>query len=219
MAVTAFFQGGGGFHGTTLMRLSGAKELEDLLKRLPRDLAVEALEKAALAGATVIRNEARRRAPIGPGGGKDWKGRPKRPGQLRRSISVIKVRVSSGAFSYSVGLRRKSRAFYGRFLEFGAGPHIISVRTARDFTGKRHNRPVFYAAGEKVTGRKSMALVLASGQFRDLVRHPGVPARPWLRPALDEGRGKAIAAMGESLAASIERILGSRTYIRGFRAA
>ena len=78
----------------------------------------------------------------------------------------------------------KEHWFY-RFAEFGARPHEIKPRRGRQavaFTGQ------------------------AGAVVRRVVHHPGVKQVPFLRPAMDEDRDKAIRAIRDELARIIERI-------------
>lgn len=68
--------------------------------------------------------------------------------------------------------------WYYRFLEFGAGPHSIGGHQILTLFGE-----------EFITG--------------PVETHPGFAARPFLRPALDEGRGRAQDAMGDELKKAI----------------
>ena len=66
--------------------------------------------------------------------------------------------------------------------EFGTGPHTI--RTKRKGV-----------LADKETG----------AVFGTEVQHPGTPAEPFLRPAVDEGGKRAIDAIGKSMARGIDR--------------
>lgn len=73
-----------------------------------------------------------------------------------------------------------SEHWYYRFIETGAGAHQIGAE-----------RQVLKIYGEDyVTGT---------------VQHQGFPARPFLRPAFDENKGRAQDAMGDVLKKAIEQ--------------
>ena len=122
-------------------QVSGLKELADALRDLPDRIARNALRGATAAGAAVIRNEARRRAPVYTG--QVSEGHP-RPGTLKRSIYMTQKRelsslvqqtfhvsVQRGKARQAVQITRKVKgqrvvvgtenldAFYWRFVEFG----------------------------------------------------------------------------------------------------
>jgi HK97 gp10 family phage protein len=67
------------------------------------------------------------------------------------------------------------KKFYLRFFETGAKPHLIVQRYTR--------------IGRNVTRR---------------LRHPGMAARPWLRPAFDESTSAAQQAFGQAMRQAIE---------------
>jgi HK97 gp10 family phage protein len=77
----------------------------------------------------------------------------------------------NGRVEVHIGPVRK-RAWYAHIIEFGATSHTI--------------RP-----------RKAKALRFITGAIRRIARHPGSPARPFMRPAFDNrnAEAKAIAAV------------------------
>ena len=77
--------------------------------------------------------------------------------------------------------------WYYRFMETGAAPHEIRAR--RDNAG---NALVFEGDAARVV--------------TPVVRHPGMTARPFLRPAHDETQDDARDALGAELRAEIERV-------------
>ena len=92
------------------------------------------------------------------------------------------VRVSVSArhkefVEASIGATRKK--FFMRFFETGVQPHEIT--------------------GAPLVFEGDRGLIVIGG-----VRHPGMPARPWLRPAFDSRRDAATAAMGDVLRATVE---------------
>ena len=92
--------------------ISGAKELERVLKKLPGRLAERELVSAARAGANVIRKEARARAPRGS----DPSAASAKFGSLHKNIRV--TRVKKTALSVEMAIHN-GKAFWGSFLEFG----------------------------------------------------------------------------------------------------
>ncbi len=96
----------------TVSSITGAKELERVLKKLPGRLAERELVSAARAGANVIRKEARARAPRGS----DPSAASAKFGPLHKNIRV--ARVKKTAFSVEMAIHN-GRAFWGSFLEFG----------------------------------------------------------------------------------------------------
>jgi len=78
----------------------------------------------------------------------------------------------------SVGPSKKK--FFMRFFETGVTRHEIS--------------------GHPLAFEGDQGLVVIGG-----VNHPGMPARPWLRPAFDATGDAAVAAMGDALRAAVEK--------------
>jgi len=72
------------------------------------------------------------------------------------------------------------KRWYLRFFETGTAPHEIAGRPLLAFEGE---------GGRFVRARR--------------IKHPGMPARPWLRPALEAQSDAAVAAIGESLRAAV----------------
>lgn len=92
--------------------VKGLSELKENLKRLPQRLQEKALASAVLAGAGVIRDEARRLCP-------------KKTGRLAKSIVAKKVRDKNRmGVTYQVG----PKLFYGHMVEFGTSPHEIKAK-------------------------------------------------------------------------------------------
>ena len=87
-----------------VVTVDGFDVLRRKLKTLEDAAAVDTLEKAVLAGAKIIQEDASRRAP-------------KRTGKLSRSIEIEVRDKTRNAVSVDVGPRRE--AFYGKFVEMG----------------------------------------------------------------------------------------------------
>lgn len=127
-----------------LQNVSGLKELQAAMKELPANIARNVLRGAVNAGASVIRQEAKARAPQFQG--KPVKGQPP-PGTLKRALYQKQIREKSSAVlqTFFVGVRhgRSAKqtakatidAWYAHFVEFGT-----SKMSARPFM-----RPAFEA--------------------------------------------------------------------------
>lgn len=140
-----------------LQHVAGLKELQAALKELPQRIARNVLRGAVGAGAAVIRNEAKARAPISTGD--RGAGHPS-PGTLRRAIYQKQIRELSSAVkqTFYVGVRKGKQyrgqgkkgnlsqdAYYAKFVEFGT-----AKMAARPFM-----RPAFEAKkGEAVQAIK-----------------------------------------------------------------
>jgi HK97 gp10 family phage protein len=109
-----------------LQHISGLRELQEALKELPKRVGTNVLRGSVAAGAAVIRNEAKQRAPVSTG--PVSAGHPP-PGTLKRSIVQKQIRELSN------NLRQ---VFY------------VTVRRGKKYTkqGKKGNlsQDAFYAA-------------------------------------------------------------------------
>lgn len=140
-----------------LQHVAGLKELQVALKELPQRIAKNVLRGAVGAGAAVIRNEARARAPVSTG---DVRAGHPPPGTLKRAIYQKQIRELSSAVkqTFYVGVRKGKQyrnqgkkgnlsqdAYYAKFVEFGT-----AKMAARPFM-----RPAFEAKkGEAVQAIK-----------------------------------------------------------------
>ena len=114
--------------------------MDNILRQLdavPRNLQRKILRRGLRKGAVPVRDEARRRVR-------------RRSGLLAKSIVIASSRGSGqrGAIAYKVGLR--SRAWYGRFLEYG---HVARGRGQKIAGGERRRtatREVLKGAGQFV---------------------------------------------------------------------
>lgn len=105
-------------------------------------------------------------------------------GKLRRSIRVS-VRMLGGTVVAKVLAGRnksKNDPFYAHMVEGGTQAHEIRPK-----------------------GKKSLFL---AGLAREQVKHPGAVAKPFMRPALEEGGQKAF----EEVARALGQELGNREY-------
>ena len=137
------------------IQVIGAQELADALHSLARKDMNRATRKGLRVAANLVRDEARRRAPM-------------RTGRLRRNITVsvsskvAKVRVREGSVkSKKAGIAARTdpqNAYYARFLEHG--------------TSK-------------------------------------MAARPFMRPALDAQKDKAVSGFRDAVQAEINKVKGA----------
>lgn len=135
--------------GVSRSTITGAKDLDKLLKRLPGKVAGRILQSSLRVGAMVIVKDARTRAPVGTG-------------TLRREIVARKTsRAKASGKSAEVTIGPTQDAFWGLFQEFGTRfhpPHPwlrpafeASKRAALDKTGKSLGMKIEKAA-EKLAG-------------------------------------------------------------------
>lgn len=169
------------------VKLQGFEELTKGLKELGEKVGKNVLRSAVGAGAAVIRVEAKKNAE----GMRDT-------GTLARSIyqkqipeqsspekQVFYVGARQGKIFQKVGKKGANKdAFYARFVELG---HF-----SRPSTGGRLAR----GAGRDA----NLVSHLKAGTVR------WVPARPFLRPAFDVGKDRAVDAIGNKIADRLAKI-------------
>ena len=130
-----------------LEHVSGLRELQAALYQLPVNIAANVLRGSVLAGAAVVREQAKTNAPTYTGKVAD--GHPP-PGTLKRAIFAKRIREKSNQFSqvFYVGVRKGKKyrkqgkggnlsmdAYYASWVEFGhyyapRGKHGLGMRKA-----------------------------------------------------------------------------------------
>ena len=104
-------------------RITGASEMAKVLKLLPGKVQGKLLISATRAGANLIRNDARARAPESGLGAERRAARSSSGedyGTLKDNISVKKVKTPPSRAKMIIS---NGRAFWGMFLEFGTEKH------------------------------------------------------------------------------------------------
>lgn len=156
-------------------------ELKDALKQLGKSKVEELLTAALVSGALLIANKAKRNAPI-------------KTGSLRRSIHVgghtdLTNDFETGSSEYSdLGEPGNLKAIvgtnleYAPYQEYGTGP--ISPVTAQALHWTTKSGDVFAMSTS------------------------GVPAHPFLGPAMDTERDAALKEIGEAFAELVAKELG-----------
>lgn len=139
----------------TTVRITGAREMEAVLRQLPQHIAKQALTKALRAAAEPILDEARALAPVG----QESKGRVRlrttrrgkvaiaNYGKLKLSLRIATVPASQTPHSATVAVS-VGKAFWGLFVEFGT-----RFMSARPFL-----RPAFEAKKTEALNRLGKAL-------------------------------------------------------------
>jgi len=176
---------------TATLKVAGFDAIRNGLLQLPDRLATNSLASAVNAGAAVIRDAARDKAPLYTGDVSQ--GHPP-PGTLRRSIIVKAIRELSTYYSKTafVTVRRGKKyakqgkkgnlsqdAFYWRWVEFGH----------------------YYAPREAGSRKATMRAVRAGGRM--VAGSFFVAAQPFMRPAYDAKKSAAVDAIKQRL---LERI-------------
>lgn len=169
------------------INVAGLDQLQRALQQLPQQLAKNVLRGAVAAGARVIRDEARRRAPIynGPDGSVP-RGVIRRAiyaGSSRELTNALQqgyiVNVRSGKKYQALGKKKRNAdAFFAPWVEYG---HYVVPR-----------RP----AGVSIRSQRAKHRT-SGGQF--------VAARPFMRPAFESKKNEAVQVIKDYLAERIPR--------------
>jgi len=183
------------------LRWSGMNELAHMLRRLPKLIAEELLSKAVLAGADLIAIEAQSRIR-----------RPslrRRPGSRRLSDSMRVELVSKDRAHARVVLGTK--APYGHLIEYGhqivaRGPSR-KLRDLRDITSVERG---FQSAAAQRTHEQAVKAMRADLRSKLKLRQSKgsigfVAARPFLRPAFDEQRERAMQMMASVIRTGVHQ--------------
>jgi HK97 gp10 family phage protein len=155
------------------VNIVGGKELAEFLKSLPLKLERNIMRAALRAGARVIADEAKKNLSV------------HKTGALKASIRTSSRSQKGTVFAYArAGGRRGAAnkdksAFYSAFIEFGSAAHAIVPK----------NKPflVFRARDGRLVKTKFIP------------RHPGITARPFMRPAFDSKGEAAVAAVSKRI--------------------
>lgn len=161
--------------------IRGLEQTIGMLSRFPKDLQKNAVRRGMTAAASVVRDEARYRAP-------------RKTGELAKSIKSSSARKNfDGTFSIKV----RVEDFRGVFFEYGVSPHYITAGDATRSDGKPMSpRLLTRAAGDGGSSSVDEQALVINGSFvRGAVLHPGFAPKPFLRPALDIKSDEAVRAL------------------------
>jgi HK97 gp10 family phage protein len=165
--------------------VTGGKEIAATLTALGKRIETQAVRSGLTAGAAVIRDEAKLRAP-------------KKAGAMSKSIKTGSPRKNEDG-SYSVSVRLVGpHAFLGFFHEYGVRPHLIAS------TGKGQGRVAVRKAAEGSGTVDNGTMKIGDEFVSGIISHPGHAAQPFMRPALDAKAQEAIAAFRSKIVAVVE---------------
>lgn len=155
--------------------VKGGKELAAKLRALGAD-AKAALIEADTAGANVILDAANAVAP-GP--------------------HVVFQITKKSATSVEVSIGPDKEHWYYRFFELGAGPHeIVAGLSARRQVRLAHGGRAPKQELQTVTKESNLSFQGNNGLvIIHEVSHPGMAARPFLRPAIDMNKDNAVSTV------------------------
>jgi hypothetical protein len=162
--------------------LSGGPELQNLLDALPKRWATRVVRNGTRAGAVVVQKEAKAR--VRRKSGKVAKG-IKVSTRVDNDLIIARVRVGG------------EHGYVGYFLEHGVMPHLITVDDEDRPTYKTRRGVKKLSIGSINKQVKSGSLKIGEHFVGPFVHHPGHPAFPFMRPALDATAQDAVNALGE----------------------
>lgn len=157
----------------TDLPIKGLDETIAVLSAFPQQMQKKAIRRGMTRAAAVVRDEARFRAP-------------RKTGKLAKSIKSGSARRNPDG-SYSISVRTND--FRGIFFEYGVAPHYITAGDS-DLSARKLTQS---ASQEGVSD--GGALVINGKFVSGAVLHPGFPAKPFLRPALDIKAQEAVRAL------------------------
>lgn len=161
--------------------VKGLKELQAFLDTLPAKVEQNIMRGALRAGANVVLKAARLKVGA-------------KTGQLRKGLKV-KTAARYGVVTATIK-PTGPHAYLGKFLEFGTRPHFISVTDDNKRVNGRLSAKRGVKTMESMTTVNRRYLLIGGRIVGPSVSHPGVRARPFLRPALDENVTQATVAVG-----------------------
>lgn len=174
--------------------ISGLKELQEALKLLPQNIARNVLRGAVSAGAALVRDEAKRKAPVYTG--TPAMGHPP-AGTLKRAIYIKRIAERSSQFKqvFFVGVRRGKKyqkqgkhgtlsqdAYYASWVEYG---HYYAPPGKHGFGTRRRAMNAVAFNGGGISGARFIA------------------PNPYMRPAWDSQKRSAVQRIKDYLSARI----------------
>lgn len=172
----------------------GEKELVARLKQLSDEVAGQNLVTAVQAGADIVQNAAKQKSP-------------KKTRTLSRSIHQEVLESSRERAVVGVGTDLPYAKIHeyggvispkkGRFLAIPVSDEAKTCVSPRNFQRKLHAR---------VKGGSGVLLDADNVVHFALVTSATIPAKPYLRPALDENKDKALSVIGDAVTKLMEKV-------------
>ncbi|CAD7335312.1 HK97 gp10 family phage protein [Sphingomonadales bacterium 56] len=163
------------------IKMKGGQELSAFLQALPERLQKGAVRSALTAAAKPIRDQARANAP-------------RESGKLAKAIKTGSPKVEpDGTVRIKVRLSGE-HSFLGIFHEYGVRPHFIAAGDS-DLSPRKLTQKARREGSSESGGVLKVGDAFVSGG----VMHPGIPARPFMRPALDTAADEATQAFADRL--------------------
>ncbi len=211
---TGFYTGtGAGATEVLSIKIHGLEEIKAKLRQLSTIGQTNAVRDGLKAGANVIRDSIKAKAPMGPTPTQttDWVGIKSnfRAGSLKKSIVARLKTDKSDKYNikYQVGPDRKI-AFYAHMVEFGTSRHKIPEKPGKLLKFMRTSggayRPEFISEQtyKQAVGGKKLGggIVFKKEVYVEAKRHP------FVRPGFDSSKFRATEVIKEKLLKAVDRI-------------
>ncbi|MBX9877631.1 MAG: HK97 gp10 family phage protein [Candidatus Obscuribacterales bacterium] len=187
------------------VQVKGLKEVNDVLIKLPKKLANRSLRKGLMKASRVIVDEAKRNVPKQTGNLADsimTVGGKSTDPELK-NVVVIGLRLTSKADMRKLAAKKITSAqitdgFYGKFVEFG---HFAGKRFSysRKLTSREQHEGIIY----KRAAKHGMPRV--DSERRRVGAHNFVPAKPFMRPALESKWQESVTVFAQVMTGEIDR--------------
>lgn len=181
--------------------VSGLKEIDRILSAFPKNMQKNAIRGALRAAGNVVLAEARYNASAYVESGK-----------MAKSLGLSSPKQNQdGTFSVKIRYRRpgepggNTHAFLGVMFEYGIKPHLIAR------TGSKEGRVAVRKAKEGTGTVTARPMKIGDDFVSGIIEHPGMPARPILRPALDVKAKQAVEAFRDQLEEYVFNMTGFQT--------
>lgn len=162
--------------------VKGFEQLERNLKKLDQNNMLATFRASVRASGRVIVKAARNNLPANYNTlRKALTVKPRR----QRSINELKVNVGP-----TTGKNARYNGWYGHFVEYGITPHDIPSKKKRNLKNRKNKKILKFNDG-----------------FYSSVKHKGVKAHPFLRPAVDQNLGAVQKAYVKTLMKNIKKRL------------
>ncbi|MCK0531770.1 HK97-gp10 family putative phage morphogenesis protein [Sphingobium agri] len=161
--------------------MKGGKDLAAFLQAFPAHIQKGAVRSALTAAAKPVRDQARANAP-------------RKSGKLAKAIKTSSPKVEQdGRVTIKVQLKGQ-HSYLGHFIEYGVRPHFISAGDS-DLSARKLTQKARREGSSEEGGVLKIGDTFVSG----VVMHPGIAAKPFLRPALDARADDAVRAFGDRI--------------------
>lgn len=207
---TGFYTGtGAGAPEVLSIKIHGLEEIKAKLRQLSDIGQTNAVKEGLKAGANVIRDSIKEKAPMGKTETVTTGGLRFAPGSLKKSIVARLKTDKSDKYNikYQVGPDRKI-AFYAHMVEFGTSLHPISTKSGKLLKFMRTSggpyRPEFISEqtyAKAFTREKKLGGMVFIKEVKVAAKR-----HPFVRPGFDSSKFRAVEVIKEKLLRAVDRI-------------